>query len=458
MVLLTNVGSTSHSPLRTAFEFGEHAMNDQSSNVGSNTPSRRDFLKQSAVVAGSVAGLASSARAFAGGSDVIRVGLIGCGGRGTGAAAQALRADKGVQLVAMGDAFADRLSSSHSTLKAQKDLADRVQVDNDHRFVGIDAYKSVIEASDVVLLTTPPHFRPAQLKAAIEAGKHVFCEKPVAVDGPGVRSVIETAKLAAEKNLTIVSGLCWRYHHGKRAAFERIHGGEIGDITSMRCSYLTGGLWTHPRQPSWSDFEFQLRNWLYYTYLSGDHITEQHIHSLDKMGWAMKDQTPIRASGTGGRQTRLDPIYGHIYDHFAVEYEYENGVRAFSRCRQQDGCQNDVTDHIYGTKGFMDVMGHKQYDYAGNLVWRFKGNGGNMYQIEHDEMFAALRAGKTINNGDYMAKSTLMAVMGRMAAYTGKTITWQQALNSKEDLTPASYDFGPMDMPKVPMPGITPFA
>jgi len=308
---------------------------------------------------------------------------------------------------------------------------------------------------DVVLLTTPPHFRPAHLKAAIDAGKHVFCEKPVAVDAPGVRSVLATCEEAKQKNLAVVSGLCWRYHTGKRETLKQVHDGAIGDIVAMQVSYNTGGLWMHPRQPHWSDMEWQLRNWLYFTWLSGDHNVEQHVHSLDKAAWAMHDEPPVRAIGLGGRQVRIQPEFGHIFDHHAVVYEYANGVKLFAFCRQQDGCAVDVSDHFLGTKGRCDVMKHR---ITGENAWRYEGPESNMYQNEHNELFASIRSGNPINNGLYMTRSSMLAILGRMATYTGQVITWDQAMQSQEDLTPPSYEFGPLPTPPVAMPGITRFA
>ena len=424
----------------------------------SQSTTRRDFLKAgtAAAVAGSLAvnsGILHGA--YADGSDIIKVGLIGCGGRGTGAASQALSADPYTKLTAVGDAFADQ---NEKCLKILKGFGKRSDVPKENRFTGFDAYKKVIDAVDVVLLTTPPHFRPMQLRAAIEAGKNVFCEKPVAVDAPGCRSVKETVEMAKKKNLAVVSGLCWRYHPSIRATFKQVMEEKaIGDIHSMRCSYNTRGLWTKPRKEDWSEMEFQVRNWLYFTWLSGDHINEQHIHSLDKMTWAMGDKHPVKASGTGGRQTRTDKVYGNVYDHFAVEYEYENGVKAFSRCRQQNGCDVDVSDTLYGSKGVCQISSHRT-SIKGDVNWKYKGKSGNMYQIEHNEMFQSIRDGKPINNGDYMTTSTMMAIMGRMSAYTGKTITWDQAWNSKEDLSPKAYEWGDIKFPEVAMPGITRFA
>jgi predicted dehydrogenase len=434
---------------------------------------RRDFLTAGAAAA-SLAALAPAVHAA--GSDILKIGLIGCGGRGTGAAEQALNADPNVRLTAVGDMFADHLQNKLKLLRANDKVGSRVQVDPQNCFTGFDAYKGVIGSGvDVVLLTTPPHFRPLHLKAAIDAGKHVFCEKPVAVDAPGVRKVLAACKEAKRKNLAVVSGLCWRYHHAKQETFRRIHDGAIGDIVAMQCSYLTGPLWHVDRTPAMSDMEWQLRNWLYFTWLSGDHIVEQHIHSLDKMMWAMKDVPPARASGTGGRQVRTGPEFGHIYDHFAIVYEWANGVKAFGRCRQQGTVKPpprvkgtrpevgriaiayDVNDYLMGTEGTCDVMKH---NITGKKPWHYKAPAGDpddMYQNEHNALFASIRNGKPINDGEWMSQSTLLAIMGRMAAYTGQVITWEMALNSKEDLTPAAYEMGPLPVPPVAMPGKTPF-
>ena len=425
--------------------------------------SRRDFLAAGAVTAAAMAVPSSlSAGLYADGSDRLRVGLIGCGGRGSGAAAQALGAYEGAELVAFGDVFDDILESCRRRLTRQfnkEGQPDRVTADDAHCFVGFEAYKQVIEASDVVLLATTPHFRPLHMRAAVEAGKHIFCEKPVAVDAPGVRSVLESSNMAKEKNLSVVSGLCWRYHHGKRAVFEQIKSGAIGKIVSMQCSYMTGGVWDPRRTPDQckSQMEYQLRNWYYYTWLSGDFNVEQHIHSLDKMMWAMDDEPPVSISGSGGRQVRTDARYGNIYDHFNVVYEWANGVKAFARCRHWNNCETEVEDYIVGTKGRVDVMGHKIYDLDGNLIWSFDGEGGDMYQIEHDELFAGILAGKPINNGEYMCKSTMMAIAGRMSSYTGQKLSWDQVMNSQEDLSPASYDWTDIPVPEVAIPGKTKF-
>jgi predicted dehydrogenase len=416
---------------------------------------RRDFLA-SAATAAALASLAPGVHAA--GSDVLKVGLVGCGGRGTGAAGQALNADPNVLLIAMGDMFPDRLQSSLRDLRADEKIAAKVQVKPENCYTGFDAYKGVLQSGvDVVLLTTPPHFRPLHLQAAVDAGKHVFCEKPVAVDAPGVRKVFAACRDARRKGTAVVSGLCWRYHHAKRETFKRLHDGAVGDVVALHTSYNTGSLWHRDRQPGWSDMEWQLRNWLYFTWLSGDHIVEQHIHSLDKMAWAMKDQPPLKATGTGGRQVRTGPEFGQIWDHFATVFEYPNGVKLFAYCRQQAGTAQDVTDHVLGTEGTCDVMKHS---IRGKNRWQYRpqpGSVDDMYQNEHNELFASIRSGKPINDGEWMTQSTLLAIMGRMAAYTGKVITWEQALNSKEDLTPPAYEFGPLPVPPVAMPGVTKF-
>jgi predicted dehydrogenase len=431
----------------------------------SNSETRRRTFLQTSAAGVAALGISPglSAGTFAAGSDVLKVGLIGCGGRGTGAASQALNADPQTELVAMADAFDDRLQSSRSRLQRsfnKEGAPSRVNVSDDRCFVGFDGYKGVIENSDVVLLASTPHFRPRHLKAAVEANKHVFCEKPVAVDAPGLRSVVESVEKARQNNKSLVSGLCWRYHHGKRATFEQIQNGAIGDIVAMQCSYMTGGVWDprRTREKCSSDMEYQLRNWYYYTWLSGDFNVEQHIHSLDKMLWAMNDEAPATISGSGGRQVRTADKYGNIYDHFNVVYEWANGVKAFARCRHWNGCQNEVDDYIYGTKGRVNVMKHEIYDLDGNKIWGFSGEGGDMYQIEHNELFASIRSGKPINNGDYMCKSTMMAISGRMAAYTGKLLTWDEVMNSAEDLSPEQYDWIDLETPPVAIPGKTKFS
>lgn len=426
--------------------------------------SRRDFVKASmgaAAVAPFALGSLSVARAaHVGGGDSIKVGLVGCGGRGTGAATQALKADPGAILVAMADAFEDRLESSLKTLRGN--FGDKVRVNDDTKFVGFDAYQKLIDSGvDVVLLATPPAFRPAHLKAAIHANKHVFCEKPMAVDGPGVRSVIESAAEAKRRNLSLVSGFCWRYSEPQRATYGRIHDGAIGDIRAMYTTYNTGG-WVAPRkrEAGWSDMEAQMRSWHYFTWLSGDHIVEQACHSIDWINWAFQGRMPEKCHASGGRQTREDvPETGHVYDHFAVTYEYEDGARAFHMCRHFPNSPGDNTAYLMGSKGtcYSNPWSPSQIQISGENEWYYDGERNDMYQTEHDELFASIRDGKPMNDGEWMANSTLLAIMGRMAAYTGQVITAEQALNSQESLVPATLAWGPMETPQVAKPGETKF-
>ena len=420
--------------------------------------SRRDFLKGSAaaMVSGSLTATLGAARmAHAADNGVLRIGLIGCGGRGNGAAVNAAKADPNVKLTAMGEVFPDRLAQARGVL--QRQLGDQYAVTDDGAFSGFDAYKGVIDSGvDVVLLAEPPHFRPRHLRYAIEQGKHVFCEKPVAVDGPGVRSVLESVELARKKDLIIVSGLCWRYDHGVRETMQRLLDGAIGDIVAIQENYLAGTLWHRGRQPDWSEMEYQMRNWYYFTWLSGDHNVEQHIHSLDKALWLMGDQPPLKCIGLGGRQVRVEEQWGHIYDHFAVCYEWANGTKCFAYTRQMRGCKNDVEDYILGSKGDALVLKHRIQPRDGE-AWTYSGPKPSMYEAEHQALFQALRKGETINDGTYMTYSTLLAIMGRMACYTGQEITWDMALNSQEDLSPEKYEWGDVKIPEVAMPGVTKF-
>ncbi len=417
----------------------------------------------SLAAAGALAGELSIGRtAHAAGDDVLKIGLIGCGGRGTGAAANALGADKDCKLVAMADVFDDRLQNSLSILRKQ--LPEKVAVDPDHCFIGFDAGEKLIGSDvDVVLLTETPHFRPMHLKQAVDAGKHVFCEKPVAVDAPGVHSVLASAAEAKKKNLNLVAGLCWRYHLGVRETMKRVLDGAIGEIKSIQETYLTNPLGFRPRDPKWTEMQHQIRNWQYFVWLSGDFNVEQHIHSLDKAAWALHDVPPVAAFGIGGRQCR-PAERGDVYDHHAVVYEYPGGVHVHSYCRQIAGCNPDVTDIIVGTKG-RAILPDKLV-IEGENPWRYRGPKPSMYDVEHQELFAAIRSGNTINNGDYVAKSTMLAILGRMVDYTGQRLTWDQAINSQQKLAPASYafDVDPPTMPdqdgryRIAMPGQTKFA
>jgi len=431
---------------------------EHADSIASERQSRRAFLKESAsnaVAAGVLtSALARSQPVHAAGSDEIRIGLIGCGGRGTGAASQALAAGEDIRLVAMADAFDDRLELSLANLEKIENVAGRVDVPPERRFVGFDAYRQLLASGvDVVLLTTPPHFRPLHLKAAIDAGVHVFAEKPVAVDAPGVRSVLATCELARQRGLSVVSGLCLRYDAGFRETVARLHDGAIGDVHTLVANDYRGPIWVKPRQPGWTDMHWQMRNWYYFTWLSGDFNVEQHVHYLDVCSWIFGGY-PERAVGMGGRQVRTGEEYGNIYDHHGVTYTYANGARLFSNTRQQAGCFNNMSAHAVGSRGHAEVS-ERRLEITGDAPSKFEGKPKNMYQVEHDELFAGIRAGQPINNGQYMAQSTLLAIMGRMATYTGKEVTWQQALESKEDLSPESYAWGPAPEVKIAIPGVT---
>ncbi len=422
---------------------------------------RRQFLQTSSAVAlGTLASGAIIPAVHAAGEENIKVGLIGCGGRGSGAAKQALQADSGAKLWAMGDVFEDRLTVSLSSLSKDEKIAAKIDVPRDRQFVGFDAYKQVIDCCDVVLLATPPQFRPLHLRAAIDAGKHVFAEKPVAVDAPGVRRVLEICEDAKKTNLSVVSGLCIRYDYGFREAVKRIHDGEIGQVLALQANDYRGGIWVKPRQPEWSDMTWQMRNWYYFTWLSGDFNVEQHVHFLDVCSW-VKGEYPVKAVGMGGRQVRTGEEFGHIYDHFSITYEYADGAQLLSNCRQQQNCANDMSAFVIGSEGTARLSERKKgltiKKKSGD--WTYDGPQNEMYQTEHDELFASIRNGQPINNGEYMAKSTLLAIMARMAAYTGQVITWDMAFNSKEDLTPPSYSWDqPMPVPPVARPGVTKFS
>ncbi|WP_118196220.1 Gfo/Idh/MocA family protein [Albibacterium indicum] len=433
-------------------------MHDNKKNLFINS-SRRSFLKNSGLVllASSLASPLAASSVFAGQKSIIKVGLIGCGGRGTGAAAQAMKADPNVELTAMGDVFPDRLEGAYSSL--EKINPKQLKVDKKNRFIGFDAYQKVIDSGvDVVLLTAPPGFRPLHLEAAVEAGKHIFCEKPVAVDAPGVRKVIELSKKAKEKNLSLVSGFCFRYDNPNRATFTKVLEGDVGGIKAITTFRNGGEVWYFPREEDWTEMTYQMRNWYYYNWLSGDFIVEQAVHSLDMMSWAMGDVMPVSAMGTGGRQVRVDPQYGNIYDHFAVEFEYKDGAKGYHFTRQQAGTTNRNSVDVMGTAGNAIVNIGSQYEIKGQKPWKFSGQKNNMYQTQHDELFASIRSGRPIHDGDYMANSTLLAIWGRMVAYTGQRITFEEALNSPKSLGPdvASYTWDlKIDMPPIAVPGVT---
>lgn len=385
--------------------------------------------------------------------ETLTVGLIGCGGRGTGAAWNALEAGTNVKLVAMGDLFEDKLQASRRNL-AKKD-ASRAQVPDENCFVGFDAFRKVIATDcDIVILATPPGFRPQHFQAAIAGGKNVFMEKPVAIDATGIRMVMEGAAAAKKNKQSVVAGTQRRHEKCYLEAMKRIHGGEIGDVVAGRCYWNSGGLWKVDADADRSDTENQIRNWLYYTWLSGDHICEQHIHNLDVINWAM-GSTPERVFGVGGRQSRTGDDYGHIFDHFGLEYGYSDDRFAMSMCRQQVGTDGRVEEIITGTNGLARLSSGRA-QITGANSWRFKGGQTSPYIQEHKDLQASIRGtGSYLNEGQRVAESTLTAIMGREAAYTGKVITWDDALNSDQDLMPEVEDFARMGEPGVAVPGRT---
>lgn len=432
-------------------------------NDSPNVVTRRDFLRTSstAALASSIAMphiLTSKSRAASPG-DTLKIGLVGCGGRGTGAASQALKSDGNVQITAMGDVFKHQLDGSLAAL--QKDLPPaKIKVDPDHQFVGLDAYKKVIDSGvDVVLLASPPGFRPLHFKYAVEAGKHIFTEKPMATDAAGVRSIMESVEVAKKKNLAVVAGFCWRYDYARRAFYEQVHQGTLGDVRAIYATYLTSPVKPMPqastRPAGMADIEWQIRNWYNFVWLSGDGLVEQAIHSIDKIAWAMKDEPPVKCTAVGGRSS---PAHGgNIYDHIEVNYEWENGVRAFMAQRQIGNCSSENHDYLMGSKGFGYITGRGLY-ITGENPWKYTGPKNDMYQTEHDELFASIRAGKPLNDGVRMAKSTLMGIMGRMAAYTGAEVTWEMMLNSKEKLVPDPIDLTMrFEAPPRAIPGKTAF-
>jgi predicted dehydrogenase len=421
-------------------------------------PSRRNFLQTSTTAGAALLGALAAPRAVhAGVDETIRVGLVGCGGRGSGAAIDALAADPQARLVAVADAFADRAQDMLDLLKTDESYGSQITVDADRVFVGFDAYKQLIDSGvDVVLLATPPHFRPAHLAYAVNAGKHCFVEKPVAVDAPGVREVIAACAAAKDKGLAVCSGLCWRYEYGMRESVRQVlEEKRIGDVVAVEARYLTGELWHRGHEPQWSPMEYQLRNWLYHTWLSGDHILEQAVHSIDKAAWILGDAQPLRAVAMGGRQKRTDPKYGDVYDHFSVFYDFPGGLRMTLACRQQDGCAPDVEDRVFGSTGMAELVNHKIFDRAGKQIWQYKGPQPSFYRVEHQEFFASIRGGEPINNGHYMCNSTMLGILGRQAAYTGGLVTWDECFNSDARLGPAEYAWGDAPESAVPIPGKT---
>ena len=396
--------------------------------------SRRDFLEVSAAAGLAVAGGLSVARsAHAAGSGTIKIGLVGCG-----AAVNAMNAGKDVKLVAMADIFEDRLKDARGRIKKEK--PEQVDVPDDRCFVGFDAYQKVLQSGiDVVLLAPASHFLPMHFKAAVEAGKHVFCEKPHSLDVPGLKLAMAACEEAKKKNLCVVSGLCWRYDPGVREAMKRIHDGAIGEITAIQETYITTPYGLRERQPGWSEMYYQMQNWYHFNWLSGDQTAQQLIHSIDKASWALGDKLPLRAWGLGGRQVCVEPKYGDQFDHHAVVFEYDNGVRVMGFCRDMPGCYNETSDVIFGTKGRAYLPSRPRIE--GQTKWRYDGPKASMYDVEHAELFASIRSGKPINNGDYMCTSTMLAILAQMVCYTGQEMTWEKAMSSTLSYSLPRYSF-----------------
>lgn len=440
---------------------------------------RRDFVKAGAAAAlgGSIPLVAphplhaASRRVPAPSADPIRIGLVGCGGRGTGAAVQALSTTQDVQLVAMADAFADQVESSYANLintaedswSGGVDLGPRIDVPADRRFAGFDAYEKVLPLVDVVILATPPGFRPIHFAAAVDAGKHVFMEKPVATDAPGVRAVLAAAERAKAAKLNVVVGLQRHYQTVYREWVQRLHAGMIGDIVLGRVYWNDGGVWVRERQAGQTEMEYQMRNWYYFTWLCGDHIVEQHIHNLDVANWVLGDH-PVRAQGQGGRLIRTGPDHGQIYDHHFVELEYPSGARVLSQCRHMPNTSRRVSEAFHGTNGTAPAPG-RIVSATGHTLFEHDGEGDpNPYQVEHDELFAAVGSGDHVfSDAERGAVATMTSILGRMATYSGQVVEWDEALASDLSLMPAAYAFDapPPVTPDgegrypVPVPGVT---
>ena len=433
--------------------------------------SRRSFLKSRLLhgVGTTAATLAIGRGAYAGGSDMIKIALIGCGGRGTGAAVQAIHAMGGklnTKLIAMADAFQDRLDKSLRGIRERcKDRPETIDVPPERQFVGLNAYqKAIATDADLVLLCTPPGFRPMQFEAAVEAGKHIFMEKPIACDSPGARRVQTANKLAKKKGLAVAVGLNGRHSMSTRDVVARVHDGQIGDVRLQRIYFNSSGVWVRPRAEGETEMQYQVKNWYYFNWLSGGQVVEQHVHLLDFANWIMKEQTPVRANGMGGLQCRSGPEYGEIFDHHSIEFDYADGSKLISFCRHQKGCWMNVSRHALGLKGQMDT------ERAGTVL-RVDGAEPRMFprdtqdthQTEHDHLFEALLAGKSCNEGDYGVASTFTALMGRMATHSGKIVTWDDVVNSELDLSPDGYTWNSTPQPKpdedgdypIPMPGVT---
>ena len=418
-----------------------------------NEITRRNFVK--VTTAGTLGLMASGNFAHASGSDVLRVGIVGCGGRGTGAARDAVVSSEQVEIVAMGDLFQDRLDASRRALK--QEIGSAFKVDDTHAFVGFDAYQHVVDSDiDMVILAAPPGFRPAHFTAAVNAGKHVFMEKPVSVDVAGAMEIMKAGEVATQKGLSVVAGTLYRRQPSFVEAIRHIHDGMIGEIVSAQEYYLTGPIWLRERKSGMSDMEWQCRNWYYFTWLSGDHIVEQFVHNIDVINWVFQGH-PESAIAMGGRIVRTGPEYGHIYDHFSVEYVYPGGVVVEAKCRQFQGATNRVSNRVVGTKGIADLnpRDSKIRAHDGRVLYEMPEPGGNGYVQEHTDLIKAIRENKPVNEASQIAESTLTAVLGRESAYTGHQISWDELMTSGLDLGQETLAFGRLPLPEVPVPGTT---
>lgn len=415
---------------------------------------RREFLKASGAALAGFPAIISGQTV----TNALKVGLIGCGGRGTEAAGQALHADDYAELTAVAEVYQPQIDQALATLSGNSKVASRVKVDKSKQFVGLDAYQKVIDDVDVVLLATPPGFRPVHLAAAVEAGKHIFCEKPVATDAPGIRSAFASVDKAKAKNISLVAGFCWRYNQMIVETFKQISDGAIGKLIAYHATYYTKPVKPMPpastRPPGMSDTAWQIKNWYNFVWLCGDSLVEQAVHSVDKVAWAMGDQPAVSCVAVGGRVIPAEG--GNIYDHFDVNYLYPNGVRAFVANRQIAGCYNETADYILGSEGTCTIGRSPAPRIEGKTNWTWNGEKYDMYQREHDVLFASIRKHQPVNDGHRLVTTTLLAMMGRMAAYTGQEVTWEQAVNSQEKLVPDQLSWnGELPVPPRAEPGIT---
>ncbi len=442
----------------------------------SSKPTRRDFVRQSSLLAGGLVAspLLSKANFFSGADDTIKIALIGCGGRGTGAAMQALLTKQNVKLVAMADAFRDRLDDCYKALNSD-DLSDwsgvkgnvknKIDVPEERKFTGFDGYLKAIPLADVVILTTPPGFRPIHFEEAVKQNKHIFMEKPVATDPAGIKRVLVAAEEAKKKKLNVVVGLQRHYQNSYKELYKRKD--LIGDITSAQAWWNNDGVWVNPRKEGQTEMEYQMRNWYYFVWLCGDHIVEQHIHNIDVVNW-FKNGYPVKAQGMGGREVRKGKEYGEIFDHHYVEFQYADGSILNSQCRHIKNTMSKVDELLIGTKGKIFCGNANIVDHRGNVLYQFdKKTENNPYQTEHDELFAAIAKGEyKFSDAENGAKSTMTAIFGRMATYSGQVLDWDKVLNSGLDLHPKTYDFaaappvlpGPDGFYKIATPGITKYA